>query len=68
MSKGSKQYLIVVDDYCRGILGDLIPSLRYVEVEGMRIREVADKLVMVTPNPDGEDVEGGAQSESGVDS
>ena len=51
MSDRPKQYLLLVDDYGKGILGAIIPSLQYVEIEGMEIKEMTHKMVLVTPNP-----------------
>ncbi len=43
-----KQYLLLVDERMRGILGSIIPGIMYVEVEGMEIKEQPERLVLTT--------------------
>lgn len=44
-----KQYLILVDELSKAILGKLCPGLAYVEVTGMPITGNNDYQVLVSP-------------------
>lgn len=46
-----KQYLVMVDDMGRALLGRLCPSLMYVEVEGVGLKEQPDYMALVNPLP-----------------
>lgn len=45
-----KQYLVVLDEGTKALIGMLLPSIKFLEVEGMESEESLDHLVLVTPH------------------
>lgn len=44
-----KQYLMVLDDVTMALLGRLCPTLRFLEVEGMPMKECDTHTLLVNP-------------------
>lgn len=51
-----KQYLVVLDEGTKALIGMLLPSIKFLEVEGMESEESLDHLVLVTRNKEEERV------------
>ena len=49
MTEKAKQYMIVLDEKHKTLLGCLIPGVLFLEVEGMETNENPTHLVLVTP-------------------
>jgi hypothetical protein len=47
----TKQYLLMVDEVSMAILGKLLPSIKYVAVEGMFLKDNANYQMLVSPLP-----------------
>lgn len=45
----SKQYLLVLDDVTMVIIGRICPSLRFIEVEGMPMKDCTSHTLLVNP-------------------
>lgn len=46
-----KQYLLMADEITMAYLGKLIPSMRFVEVEGRSVIENNEYMLLVNPVP-----------------
>lgn len=46
-----KQYLLTVDEVGLAYLSKMVPSMRYLEVEGMSIIDQPNHHLLVTPKP-----------------
>lgn len=46
-----KQYLLLVDDVGMALLSQIIPSINFIQVEGMDIKEDPLRKVLVHPVP-----------------
>jgi hypothetical protein len=46
-----KQYLLMVDEASKDALGRLIPSLTFVQIEGMGMQNNSDHMLLVSPLP-----------------
>lgn len=44
-----KQYLLVLDDVTMAIVGRLCPSIRFIEVEGMPMKDCTSHTLLVNP-------------------
>lgn len=48
-----KQFLLLVDETCMIILSKLVPNMRFIEVEGMTLKDNDAVMVLVNPKPRG---------------
>ena len=44
-----KQYLVMVDEMAMTFLGKLVPSMLFVQVEGMAMKDNSDHMLLVNP-------------------
>ncbi len=45
----SKQYLMMVDEVSMAVLGRLCPSIQFLVVEGMNIKDNQDYIMLTSP-------------------
>jgi len=46
-----KQYLVMVDELSRAIIGKIMPGILFVEIEGMAMEGNANHMLLVNPVP-----------------
>ncbi len=47
----TKQYLMILDDTAMAIIGQLIPCIKYLEVEGISVPSCQDFKLLANPTP-----------------